>query len=100
MRSSWILRASARARSASSSRPAPTSDSSPRPISPTTAPSTVTAAARTRLTTARTCAFSPPPDAEDHAGADRHPVPGAAADHLLGRDPLALLTGMLLHQHM
>src|SRR4051794_23699451 len=54
MRSSWILRASSRARAASSSRPTPTSDSNPRPISPTTRPSTVTAAVPTRLTTART----------------------------------------------
>src|SRR5688572_33420884 len=59
MRSSWILRASACAERTSSSRPTPTSDSNPRPISPTTTSSTVTAAVSTLLTTARTCTSSP-----------------------------------------
>jgi hypothetical protein len=48
------LRASSRARSTSSARPTPTSASSPGPISPTTSPSTRTAAVATLLTTART----------------------------------------------
>src|SRR3954454_9386735 len=81
MRSSWILRAIARARSASSSRPAPTSDSSPWPISPTTAPSTVTAAVPTLLTTARTSASSRAGLPEVGEGADLDAVPRRGALH-------------------
>src|SRR3954465_5442310 len=58
MRSSWSLRAIARADASSSARPTPTSASSPCPISPTTVPSTVTAAVLTLLATARTRRFS------------------------------------------
>src|SRR3954447_32011 len=37
---------------------------------------------------------------QDPAGADPHPCPEPGADELLGRDPLALVIGMLLDQHM
>src|SRR3954454_6197090 len=99
MRSSWILRASARAFGSSSSRPTPTSDSSPGPISPTTAPSTVTAAVLTLLTTARTRssnpgrrprhagspAPTPPPSQPAAEEGEQPPVRGGVLGHRDGR---------------
>src|SRR5215218_7802805 len=94
MRNSWILRAMARAAAASSACPTPTSDSSPRPISPTTAPSTVTAAVPTLLTTARTRPSSgrgvgavPTPDSPAAGLRARSAVAGGVLPQLLGGEP-------------
>src|SRR3954466_4584024 len=96
MRSSWTFRASARARSTSSSRPTPTSDSSPGPISPTTAPSTVTAAVLTLLTTARTRS-SNPGRRRRHAGSPAPTAPPSQPAAEEGEQP-PVCVGILGHR--
>jgi hypothetical protein len=72
---------------------------------PTTSPFTVTDASLTRVTTARTGRSSRAVRCGRESGRisgvpTLHLSQDDAADELLGRDPLALLIGMLLDRHV